>query len=119
MRQQRSTASAVWMVAILFAIGVTSQASQAQKSGMGTPPGNIQTNTPASQTDTLTAAQPQVEQLLLLIGENQHGQVSKEEFLQFMQAEFAKIDKNNNGQIKCTDLEKSGVGVVPAAKMGR
>jgi Ca2+-binding EF-hand superfamily protein len=100
------------MVAALFATGVSSRASDGPKSGLGTP-------AVTAPTDTRTAVQPQVEQLLLVIGENQHGQVTKEEFLQFMQAEFAKIDKQNSGAIKCADLEKSGVGVVPAAKMGR
>ena len=110
MQQLKRTAFAASIVAIFIASALTVQTAQAQKS---------ETPIPTRQTDTATAVQPQVEQLLLVIGENQHGQVSKEEFLQLMQAAFDKIDKDASGQVKCTDLEKSGVGVVPAAKMGR
>ena len=110
MRQQKCPALAVCVVAILFAAGLTSQQSLAQKSG--TP---IASNPP----DKLAAGEQEVKELLLIVGPDQNGKVSKEEFMRFMEAEFARLDKEKTGQVDLNRIAKSMAGVVPAAKLGR
>jgi len=54
-----------------------------------------------------SAADKKVEQLIRLIDKDRSGQVSKEEFLQFMGQEFDRIDADKNGSLTRTELSQS------------
>jgi Ca2+-binding EF-hand superfamily protein len=110
MRQQKSTLLAICMVAILFATGLSSLQSLDQKSGA-----QIASN----RTDKLTAGEQDVKELLLLVGPDQNGKVSRDEFMRFMEAEFTRLDKDHSGQVDLNRIENSMTGVVPAAKLGK
>jgi len=38
---------------------------------------------------------------------DQNGKVSKQEFMDFMEAEFARLDKNKDGELDVTELTQS------------
>jgi Ca2+-binding EF-hand superfamily protein len=52
----------------------------------------------------LTAGEKRVEQLLRLMDKDRNGRVSKEEFMQFMEAEFDRIDADKNGELTTKEL---------------
>lgn len=54
-----------------------------------------------------SAADKKVEQLIRLIDKDRSGQVSKEEFLQFMGEEFDRIDADKSGTLTRTELSQS------------
>jgi len=55
----------------------------------------------------LAAGEAEAKQLLLLMDRNQNGKVSKEEFMSFMEAEFARLDVNKDGQLDVNELIQS------------
>lgn len=49
----------------------------------------------------------QTMQLLVLMETDPSGKVSKAEFMRFMEAEFDKLDKNNDGELDVKELSQS------------
>ena len=74
----------------------------AQKSGPAGPK-----NTPASAVDTVTLAEPEVKQLLLLMDTDQNGKISRREFIDFMNREFDRLDVDKSGELDPRELTKS------------
>jgi Ca2+-binding EF-hand superfamily protein len=56
--------------------------------------------------DKLAMGEGEVKQLLLLMNTNSEGQVSKQEYMKFMEAEFAHLDKNKKGELNVKELTK-------------
>jgi hypothetical protein len=83
---------------VLLAAGMTAQPAFAQKSE--TPPA-------LKPLDKLAAGEDEVKQLVILIAADQSGTVSKEDFLKFMEAEFARLDKEKTGQLDAKALAQS------------
>ena len=50
------------------------------------------------------AADSQTKQLLLLMDQDRNGKISKAEFMAFMEAEFTRLDVNNDGQLDVAEL---------------
>jgi Ca2+-binding EF-hand superfamily protein len=48
-----------------------------------------------------------VKQLLLLMDADKNGKISKKEFMDFMEAEFNRLDTDKSGQLDVKELEKS------------
>jgi hypothetical protein len=57
----------------------------------------------------LAAGDQQVKQLLLLMDENKNGKVSKQEFMHFMEEEFARLDVNKDGELDVKELTQLSV----------
>jgi EF hand domain-containing protein len=55
----------------------------------------------------IAAGEAEAKQLLLLMDRDQNGKVSKQEFMDFMEAEFARLDKNKDGELDVTELTQS------------
>jgi tagatose-1,6-bisphosphate aldolase len=55
----------------------------------------------------ITAGEAEAKRLLLLMDRDQNGKVSKQEFMDFMEAEFARLDKNKDGELDVTELTQS------------
>jgi Ca2+-binding EF-hand superfamily protein len=53
---------------------------------------------------TWNAGEKRVEELLRLMDKDKNGKVSKEEFLEFMSAEFDRVDKDKNGELTTEEL---------------
>lgn len=86
-------------VAGLLAAGALPKAAIAQKNG----------NEKAKQQKTLALAQDEVEQLLLLMDTDKNGRISKKEFLDFMSAEFDRLDKDKSGELDPKELSLSQI----------
>lgn len=61
----------------------------------------------ADSDQNLAAGEPQAKQLLLLMDKDQNGKVSKREFMNFMAAEFARLDKNKDGELDVSELNEA------------
>lgn len=54
----------------------------------------------------VAAGVPATKQLLLLMDTDKNGKVSKQEFMTFMEAEFARLDTNHDGELDVQELTK-------------
>lgn len=96
----RRPTKAAWLIAILtvlVATGILLTTAAAQKASV-----------PKSQ-DRLKMGEDDVRHLLLLMEANQKGVVSKQEYMKFMEAEFARLDKNNTGELDVRQLTQSNL----------
>jgi hypothetical protein len=57
-------------------------------------------------------AEQNVKQLLLLMDTNKNGKISKKEWMDFMSAEFDRLDTDKSGELDPKELSKSRVSVV-------
>lgn len=55
----------------------------------------------------LALGQEQVVQLVLLMDTNENGKISKQEWMDFMSAEFDRLDKGKSGQLDVRAIEAS------------
>jgi hypothetical protein len=58
----------------------------------------------------------QVKELLLLMDRDKNGKVSRQEFMNFMSAEFDHLDVNKDGQLDVKEL--TGLRVIPTKRPG-
>jgi Ca2+-binding EF-hand superfamily protein len=61
--------------------------------------------------DKLALANQNVKQLLLLLDTDKNGRISKKEWMNFMEAEFNKMDKDGNGELDPKELQQSKLSV--------
>ena len=57
--------------------------------------------------DKLALGEEQAEQLLLLIDTDKNGKISKREWMNFMEAEFDRLDKDKKGRLDAKELGQS------------
>jgi hypothetical protein len=69
--------------------------------------------------DKLALGEEEVKQLLVLLDQDQNGRVSRQEFMQFMQSEFDRLDKDKNGELDVKELTQSQVRVSPFSIAGK
>ena len=98
------------VVAAAFAIGVALGSPHQQKSGDPKP-------SQASVSDSLSAGE--VAQLLRLIDVNNTGKITKQQWMDFMAAEFNRLDTNKSGVLDRAELSRSRLRVSSFAKMGK
>jgi Ca2+-binding EF-hand superfamily protein len=65
----------------------------------------------AASRRAVVAGEGQVRQLLLLMDRDQNGQVSRAEFMGFMEAEFNALDVDRSGELNPEELSRSRIGV--------
>ena len=63
----------------------------------------------APDPDVLALGEEEVRQLLLLMDADKNGKISKKEFLSFMEAEFDRLDVNQNGELDQNELKQSRI----------
>ena len=63
-------------------------------------------STPKAQ-NKLALGEDQVKQLLLLMETDPHGKVSKQQYMKFMEAEFARLDRDKNGELDVRALTRT------------
>jgi len=88
----------VWatlLSAALLVTGAMFKTSVAQKASVPRPQ------------DSLALGEFQVRQLLLLMSTNKNGRISKREYMNFMEAEFDRLDKDKSGNLDVHELERS------------
>lgn len=59
------------------------------------------------QQRTLALGEDEVKQLLLLMDTDKSGKVSRQEFMNFMTAEFDRLDKDKSGELDVKELAQS------------
>ncbi len=69
--------------------------------------------------DKYVLGEDEVKQLLLLLDTDRNGKVSKQEFMNFMQAEFDRLDVNKNGELDPRELSRSRVRPQPFSAEGK
>jgi len=100
MLKKTITASAMVIIAVLVLLGAMQAIAGAQQKAA----------VPKPQ-DKLAIAEEEAKQLLLLIDTAKKGKISKQEWMQFMEAEFARLDKNKNGELDVAELTQSKLRV--------
>jgi len=83
------------LIALMGATGGISAMALAQKSGTTNPE------------DKLAIADENVKQLLRLMDTDHSGKISKQEWMNFMEAEFNKLDKDGSGELDPKELLQS------------
>lgn len=103
MLKRRNIALALAMV---IALGATPRAV-AQKAAPPKPP------------DQVTLGEEEVKKLLLLMDTDKSGKISKQEWMQFMEAEFDRLDKIKSGELDVGEIARSRLRASPSAKAGK
>jgi hypothetical protein len=106
MLNKTSIAGAMLIVGALLAICAGARLAAAQKS------------IPRTQ-DQLGLGEEDVRKLLLLIDTQRTGKISKQEWMNFMEAEFDRLDKDKSGVLDTRELAQSRLQVSPFATAGK
>ena len=59
--------------------------------------------------DRLALGEDEVKKLLLIMEPDKKGQISRQEYMKFMEAEFERLDKDKNGELDVKKLTQSSV----------
>jgi hypothetical protein len=57
--------------------------------------------------DRLALGEEHVKQLLLIMEPDNKGMISRQEYMKFMEAEFARLDKSHKGQLNAREVNQS------------
>ena len=85
----------VAVIAVLIATGAMLGIALAQKASVPKPQ------------DRVALGEDDVKKLLLLMDTDKNGKVSKQTFMQFMEEEFERLDKNKAGELDPKELNKT------------
>jgi Ca2+-binding EF-hand superfamily protein len=69
--------------------------------------GFIQNLGASAEQDKFALANEDVKELLLLMDTDKSGKISKREWMNFMEAEFNRLDKDGNGELDVNELRQS------------
>jgi hypothetical protein len=92
------------VVALAAAVAVGAVVKSAHASGQASV-SNAPVFTPQSQ--PVAAGEYEAKKLLVLMDADKSGTVSKKEFMDFMEAEFDRLDTNKDGALDVKELEQS------------
>jgi hypothetical protein len=73
---------------------------------VGTALGKASTPVPR---DKIALGEKEVKELVLLMDQDKNGKVSEDEFMRFMKAEFARLDKDKSGELDVKELKESQI----------
>ena len=90
MFERRTMLLVILAVTALFAMVGTTIAAQKE-------------TTPKAQ-DNVAVGEPEVKQMLPLMDQDKDGKVSKQDFMEFMEAEFDRLDKTKEGKLDVKKL---------------
>jgi Ca2+-binding EF-hand superfamily protein len=85
------------VIAVLVVLGTMLGNAAAQKASVPKPQ------------NKLAMGEEGVKQLLPLMDTDKNGLVSKQEYMKFMEAEFARLDKNKKGELNVKELTQSSL----------
>jgi hypothetical protein len=105
---QTNIVRVIGLFVVLFATGVMPRTGIAQTTASAPKP-----------QDKLALGENEVKQLLLLMDTNKNGRVSKPEYMNFMEAEFDRLDKNKNGELDPKELTQSKLRVSHFTSAGK
>ena len=96
---ERKIVVIICLITALIAFGTKAGVAAAQKVEKSIP----------KQEKVLALGEEEVRQLLLLIDTDKSGKISKKEFMDFMEAEFERLDKDKSGELDVKELTLSRV----------
>jgi|ERR1700685_946328 hypothetical protein len=99
MADKQKIVLATWVITTLVALGTIAGTAAAQKVDKSVP----------KQQRTLALGEDEVKQLLLLMDTDKSGKISRKEFMDFMEAEFDRLDTDNSGELDIKELTHSQV----------
>jgi len=67
----------------------------------------------------VAAGETEAKRLLLLMDRDQSGKVSRQEFMDFMAAEFDRLDKNKDGELDVKELTQTRLSAPPKGAVHR
>lgn len=70
-----------------------------------------QTLARSADQDKFATANEDIKELLLLMDADKSGKISKREWMNFMEAEFNRLDKDGSGELDVAELRQSAVSV--------
>jgi hypothetical protein len=97
MLMRRNRLWIIGVIAVLVVTGALVGNAAAQKASVPKPQ------------NKLAIGEDNVKQLLPLMETDKNGMVSKEEFMRYMEAAFARLDKNKKGQLNVKELTQSSL----------
>jgi Ca2+-binding EF-hand superfamily protein len=97
---------AVFIVAGLLAAGTIAVSVSPAQNATTPPP-------PAKREKNVKAGEKEAKKLLMLMDKDQNGKVSKQEFMNFMEAEFERLDVDKNGELDVKELTQARVRTTP------
>jgi 5S rRNA maturation endonuclease (ribonuclease M5) len=97
MPDRRTKLISIGIIATVLELGAMTGIVRAQK---------VDKSTPREQR-TLALAADEVKQLLLLMDTDKSGKVSRQEFMNFMTAEFDRLDTDKSGELDVNEIAKS------------
>jgi Ca2+-binding EF-hand superfamily protein len=97
----------IGFIAVLLAMWTMRETAIAQKASV------------PKQQDNVALGEDDVKQLLILMDTDNDGKVSRQEFMQFMDAEFKRLDKDGTGNLNVNELAQSRLRVSHFAAAGR
>ena len=98
----------VALVAALLALVTTRKSAFAQDTA----------SVPKPQ-DYVALGEPDARRLLLLIGPNKDGKITKQAWMKFMSAEFDRLDNDKSGSLDVKELAVSRLQATPFAASGK
>ena len=107
MLKRRKTAWMIGMLIVLVASGSMLRTAFARQDAPPKPP------------DKLTLGHDEVKQLLLLIGPDKNGKISKGKWMTFAEAEFERLDKTRSGVLDLKELAQPTPRVRPFSNAGK
>jgi len=91
----------VWLAMVLLAQALVSVAAMAQK----------QDKAVNQKERNLVPGAEEIKQLLLLMDTDKSGKISRQEYMNFMAAEFDRLDKDKSGELDVKELAQSQLRV--------
>jgi type IV secretory pathway VirJ component len=89
----------------------------AQDSNAPAPAASVAKATPTDK--NVAAGETEAKRLLLLMDRDQSGKVSRQEFMDFMAAEFDRLDKNKDGELDVRELTQTRLTAPPRGAIHR
>ncbi len=109
MVNKRKIALVTGILATLVAFGTVAGAAAPQKVDKSVP----------KQQRAIALGEDEVKQLLLLMDTDKSGKVSKKEYMDFMAAEFDRLDKDKSGELDVKELSQSQIRSSRPAAIGK
>jgi hypothetical protein len=94
--RERKIVVIVWLVAALYVATLMAGLAIAQK-------------IPPRPPDKVAIGESEVKQLLLLMDTDKSGKISKKEYMDFMEKEFDRLDKDKSGELDVKELAQSQI----------
>lgn len=101
------------MLNVLLAAGMLTLAADAKRSVA-----QDTASVPKPQ-NNLALGEDDVRQLILLIGPNKEGKITKKAWMKFMSAEFDRLDKDKSGTLDADELAQSQLRASPFSSAGK